>query len=81
MAAGHTDDRGSDEYNLALGQRRAAAAKRYLTDHGIAADRVSTVSVGEEKPVDPGHDESAWAKNRRDEFEIVMAPAMLKRTP
>jgi peptidoglycan-associated lipoprotein len=69
--AGHADERGSDEYNLALGQRRAAAAKRYLTQRGIAEDRIEVISYGEERPAVPGHDESAWAQNRRDEFEII----------
>jgi peptidoglycan-associated lipoprotein len=69
--AGHCDERGSDEYNLALGNRRAAAAKRYLVGKGVSADRLDLVSFGEERPLDPGHDETAWAKNRRDEFEIV----------
>jgi peptidoglycan-associated lipoprotein len=66
--AGNCDERGSVEYNLALGERRAAVAKRYLVAHGIAAGRVSVVSYGEERPVDPGHSEEAWAKNRRDDF-------------
>ena len=70
-AAGHTDSRGSDEYNLALGQRRAAAAKRYLTQHGIDASRIETVSFGEERPAAQGADESAFAQNRRTEFEII----------
>jgi peptidoglycan-associated lipoprotein len=69
--AGHTDERGSTEYNLALGQRRAAAAKRYLTDRGVPAGRIETASMGEQQPVADGHDESAWASNRRDEFEIT----------
>jgi peptidoglycan-associated lipoprotein len=69
--AGHCDERGSDEYNLALGNRRAAAAKRYLVNHGVNADRIETVSYGEERPLDPGHDETAWAKNRRDEFDVT----------
>jgi peptidoglycan-associated lipoprotein len=69
--AGHTDSRGSDEYNLALGQRRAAAAKRYLTQRGIADARIDIISYGEERPVAQGEDESAWSQNRRDEFEIV----------
>ena len=68
---GHADERGSDEYNLALGQRRAAAAKRYLTDRGIASDRITVVSRGEEQPVCNTSDESCWSQNRRDEFEIV----------
>ena len=69
--AGHTDERGSDEYNMALGQRRAAAAKRYLTQRGIADNRIETVSFGEERPAATGSNESAWAQNRRDEFEII----------
>ena len=69
--AGHTDSRGSDEYNLALGQRRAAAAKRYLTQRGIADARVDVISYGEESPAAQGEEESAWSQNRRAEFEIV----------
>ena len=69
--AGHTDSRGSDEYNLALGQRRAAAAKRYLTQRGIDGGRIDIVSFGEERPAAPGDDEAAYSQNRRDEFEIV----------
>lgn len=68
---GHCDERGSDEYNLALGERRARTAVRYLTTLGIPAERLSTISYGKEKPADPGHDEAAWAKNRRDEFVIT----------
>lgn len=68
---GHTDERGSDEYNLALGQRRASAVKRYLIDHGIAESRIETVTYGEERPVAQGSDESAYAQNRRAEFEIT----------
>lgn len=77
--AGHTDERGSVEYNIALGQRRAASAKRYLTERGIAANRIETVSFGEGRPVAEGHDESAWAQNRRDEFEITSGGARLNR--
>ena len=66
--AGNADERGSDEYNLALGMRRAAAAKRYLVSVGVAADRISVVSYGEERPLDPAHTEAAWAENRRDDF-------------
>lgn len=69
--AGHCDERGSDEYNLALGNRRAGAAKRYLVNKGVDAGRIDVVSYGEERPVDSSHNEDAWAKNRRDEFEIV----------
>lgn len=68
---GNCDERGSDEYNMALGERRAKAAKDYLVNLGIASDRLATISYGEEKPADQGHDEAAWAKNRRDEFVIV----------
>lgn len=69
--SGHTDARGSDEYNLALGQRRAAAAKRYLTQHGIAETRIETVSFGEERAAQEGADEASMAQNRRSEFEII----------
>ena len=69
--SGHTDSKGSDEYNMALGQRRAAAAKRYLTQHGISATRVETVSFGEERPAATGTDEASMAQNRRGEFEII----------
>lgn len=68
---GHCDERGSDEYNLAIGERRAKAAAQYLQSLGVGAERVSTLSFGKEKPADPGHDEAAWAKNRRDEFIVV----------
>ena len=66
--AGNADERGPDEYNLALGLRRAAAAKRWLTFHGIAAGRIEIVSYGEEQPVDDAHTEEAWRLNRRDDF-------------
>ena len=62
---GHTDERGTREYNLALGERRAAAVRSYLQSLGVRSSQLSTVSYGEERPVDPGHTESAWAKNRR----------------
>ncbi|MBS3919441.1 MAG: peptidoglycan-associated lipoprotein Pal [Deltaproteobacteria bacterium] len=68
---GHCDERGTNEYNLALGERRANSTKKYLTSLGIAADRVSTISYGEEKPFDPAHNEEAWAKNRRAHFLIT----------
>lgn len=68
---GNCDERGSDEYNLALGEKRAKAAYNYLVTLGIPAERLSVISYGKEKPADPGHDEAAWAKNRRDEFVIV----------
>lgn len=76
--AGHTDERGSDAYNVALGQRRAAAAKRYLVDQGIAEDRIDVVSFGEERPAQAGTDETAWSKNRRDEFEIIVGGETLR---
>ena len=69
--SGHADERGSDEYNLALGNRRAAAAKRYLENKGIDGSRMDVVSYGEERPLNPGHDEAAYAQNRRDEFQIT----------
>ena len=62
---GHCDERGTREYNLALGERRAATVRSYLQSLGVRASQMSTVSFGEERPVDPGHSESAWAKNRR----------------
>ncbi len=68
---GHCDERGTAEYNLALGDRRAAAAVAYLRSLGIPADRLKTVSYGKEFPFDPGHDESAWSKNRRAHFVIT----------
>lgn len=68
---GHCDERGSDEYNLALGEKRAKAAQSYLVALGIPAGRLSTISYGKEKPLDPGHNEAAWAMNRRAEFVIV----------
>ena len=67
---GHCDERGTEEYNIALGERRANSAKRYLINLGVNADQLSTISYGEERPADPGHDESAWAKNRRGAFVI-----------
>jgi peptidoglycan-associated lipoprotein len=68
---GHCDERGTAEYNLALGERRALAAKNYLVSLGIAADRIKVVSYGKEFPFDPGHDENAWSKNRRAHFVIT----------
>jgi peptidoglycan-associated lipoprotein len=65
---GNTDERGSEEYNLALGERRAMAVKRYLVDLGVPNSRLRTVSFGEAKPAVPGHDESAWRYNRRSDF-------------
>jgi peptidoglycan-associated lipoprotein len=68
---GHCDERGTPEYNLALGERRAVAVKTYLVSLGIAPDRIRTVSYGKEFPFDPGHNEEAWAKNRRAHFVIT----------
>ncbi len=68
---GHTDSRGSDEYNLALGQRRAAAAKRYLSSRQIGETRLEVTSLGEEQPAAAGEDEASWAQNRRAEFEVI----------
>ncbi|MCB9684572.1 MAG: OmpA family protein [Alphaproteobacteria bacterium] len=65
---GHCDERGTVDYNIALGQRRADSVKQYLVGHGVSASRVSTTSYGEERPVDRGHTEVAWAKNRRAEI-------------
>ncbi|MBN2396835.1 MAG: peptidoglycan-associated lipoprotein Pal [Deltaproteobacteria bacterium] len=68
---GHCDERGTNEYNLALGERRAEAAKAYLMSLGIAGERITTISYGEERPLDPASNEEAWAKNRRDHFIVV----------
>ncbi len=68
---GNTDERDTYEYNLALGERRALAVKDYLIKLGIPADRLETISYGEERPADPGHNEAAWAKNRRADFRII----------
>jgi peptidoglycan-associated lipoprotein len=67
---GHCDERGSEEYNLALGERRANAAKQYMIDSGVPAAKLDTVSFGESKPAVQGHDEAAWKWNRRDEFVV-----------
>jgi peptidoglycan-associated lipoprotein len=68
---GHADERGTAEYNLALGERRAMSARTYLVSLGLSADRLRTVSYGKEFPFDPGHDEAAWAKNRRAQFVLT----------
>lgn len=75
--SGHADERGSSEYNLALGQRRAAAAKRYLVERGVAEGRIETISQGEERPLCAESSENCWAQNRRDEFEITAGGPML----
>ena len=69
--AGHCDERGTNEYNLALGERRATAASKFISALGVSENRISTVSYGEERPVDTGHNEAAWSKNRRDEFKLI----------
>lgn len=71
LVEGHCDERGTEQYNLALGDKRANIAKEYLATLGVDASRIRTVSYGEERPFDPGHDESAWAKNRRAHLVIV----------
>jgi peptidoglycan-associated lipoprotein len=76
--AGHADARGSGEYNLQLGQRRAAAARDYLTARGVAASRIELVSYGEERPLCQTMDESCWAQNRRAEFEITAGEVMAR---
>jgi peptidoglycan-associated lipoprotein len=68
---GHADERGTAEYNLALGERRAMSARTYLVSLGLSGDRLRTVSYGKEFPFDPGHDEAAWAKNRRAQFVLT----------
>ena len=70
LLEGHCDERGTVEYNLALGQRRADTVRTYLLDYGIDPSRIMTLSYGEEKPVESGHDEAAWMKNRRCEFTV-----------
>ena len=75
--AGHADERGSDEYNLALGNRRAASAKRYLVNAGVPDSRIEIVSYGEERPLDPASTEEAWARNRRNEFSITAGGGQL----
>jgi peptidoglycan-associated lipoprotein len=78
---GNCDERGSDEYNMALGNRRALAAKQYLVSRGISADRISTKSMGEENPINPAHTEDAWAQNRRDEFNVTAGGDVLMKPP
>jgi peptidoglycan-associated lipoprotein len=68
---GNCDERGTEEYNLALGERRAHAAKQYIVNTGVPASRIDTVSFGESKPAAPGHDESAWKWNRRADFKVM----------
>ena len=68
VVEGHCDERGSVEYNIALGEKRARAAKDFLVSYGVTAGRITTISYGKERPFDPGHSEEAWAKNRRAHF-------------
>jgi peptidoglycan-associated lipoprotein len=70
LIEGHADERGTNEYNLALGERRAKAAREYLVSRGVAAERITTVSYGEERPVCTEKNESCWKRNRRDEFLV-----------
>ena len=71
LIEGNCDERGTTEYNLALGERRAKEAMKYLVELGIDAKRIKTISYGKERPLDPGHTEEAWAKNRRDHFVVT----------
>lgn len=71
LIEGHCDERGTEQYNLALGDRRANQSKEYLVTLGVDAGRIRTVSYGEERPFDPGHDDAAWSKNRRDHLVLV----------
>ncbi len=73
LIEGHCDERGTEEYNRALGERRALALRERVTAAGISGERVTTVSYGEDRPADPGHDQAAWSKNRRGEF-ILLVP-------
>jgi peptidoglycan-associated lipoprotein len=74
VVEGHCDERGTAEYNLALGEKRAVEAAKFLADLGIEKERIKTISYGKEMPLDPGHDEAAWAKNRRAHF-VIFPPA------
>ncbi|HKI67981.1 MAG TPA: peptidoglycan-associated lipoprotein Pal [Verrucomicrobiae bacterium] len=71
---GNCDERGTEEYNRSLGERRALAVREVLINMGVSPDRVATISYGEDRPVDPGHNEAAWAKNRRDDFVLLSPP-------
>jgi peptidoglycan-associated lipoprotein len=72
LIEGNCDERGTTEYNLALGERRAKEAMKYLIELGVDAQRIKTISYGKERSLDPGHDEEAWAKNRRDHFVVTV---------
>ncbi len=69
---GHADERGTRDYNIALGERRAQAVKSYLVSQGIAESRIQTISFGKDKPLDPGHDEAAWARNRNAYTNVIV---------
>jgi peptidoglycan-associated lipoprotein len=71
LIEGHCDERGTEEYNLALGEKRAKATQDYLLSTGVAADRMKIISYGKSQPINPGHDESAWQMNRRAQFLVV----------
>ncbi|MDD8021413.1 MAG: peptidoglycan-associated lipoprotein Pal [Acidobacteriota bacterium] len=71
LAEGHCDERGTEEYNLALGEKRAKSAMDYLISLGISPEKIKIISYGKSQPLDPGHDETAWAKNRRAQFLII----------
>jgi len=71
LIEGNCDERGTEEYNRALGERRALAAREALAKHGVSSDRIRTISYGKDKPADPGHDEAAWSKNRRADFILL----------
>jgi peptidoglycan-associated lipoprotein len=71
LIEGHCDERGTEDYNLALGEKRAKSAYDYLVSLGISGDRMQTISYGKSQPIDPGHTEAAWQHNRRDQFTII----------
>lgn len=71
LIEGHCDERGTEEYNLALGEKRAKSARDYLVSLGISPDRMEIISYGKSQPIDPGHNEAAWQKNRRAQFTII----------
>ena len=75
LIEGNCDERGTEEYNRALGERRADALREALVKAGVSADRIRTISYGKDKPVDPGHDEAAWSKNRRGDFILLLPKA------
>lgn len=71
LVEGHCDERGTEEYNLALGEKRAKSAQDYLLSMGIASDRIRIISYGKSQPINPGHDEAAWQMNRRAQFLVI----------